>query len=328
MTRLTRRVLFGVSLAVPGIARAQSFPNRSLRLVVPFPPGGAADITARLVAERMATTLGQPVVIDNRPGAGGNIAGEAVARSAPDGYSLFLGGATILCANKYLYRNGMPFDGVADFAHVSRVSVGTTLMVVRADKPWQSFQDLVVDARRRPGQLSAGSSGLGTISHLSLSKLSRSAGIEINHVPYRGLAPSLNDLLAGQVDIIFDGIPAIIPHVREGRLRALAVGSQQRVTYVPGLEQTPGMAELLPGSGMDMEFWYCISAAAGTPAPIMGALHGATVGAVRQDSYRERLTPLGFTPVWDESPEQLAAFIRSQDAVWRDLVELSGARLD
>jgi tripartite-type tricarboxylate transporter receptor subunit TctC len=295
---------------------------------VPFPPGGAADITARLVAERMGPSLGQTVVIDNRPGAGGNIAGEVVARSAPDGHTLFLGGATILCANKYLYRNGMPFDGLTDFTHISRVSVGTTLMVVRADKPWRSFQDLVADAKRRPGQISAGSSGLGTISHLSLSKLMRSAGIEITHVPYRGLSPSLNDLIAGQVDVIFDGIPAIIPHVREGRLRALAVGSQQRVTYVPGLEQTPGMAELLPGSGMDMEFWYCISAAANTPAPVAQALHRATVAAARDAGYRERLTPLGFSAVWDECPEALHAFIRSQDGVWRELVELSGARLD
>lgn len=328
MTRLSRRILLGTALALPGVARAQGFPTRPLRLVVPFPPGGAADITARLVAERMGPSLGQTVVIDNRPGAGGNIAGEVVARSAPDGHTLFLGGATILCANKYLYRNGMPFDGLTDFTHISRVSVGTTLMVVRADKPWRSFQDLVADAKRRPGQISAGSSGLGTISHLSLSKLMRSAGIEITHVPYRGLSPSLNDLIAGQVDIIFDGIPAIIPHVREGRLRALAVGSQQRVTYVPGLEQTPGMAELLPGSGMDMEFWYCISAAANTPAPIAQALHRATVAAARDAGYRERLTPLGFSAVWDESPEALHAFIRSQDGVWRELVELSGARLD
>ncbi|MBW6396921.1 tripartite tricarboxylate transporter substrate binding protein [Roseomonas sp. HJA6] len=329
MTNMTRRLLLGAALAAPAIARAEDFPTRPLRLVVPFPPGGAADITARLVAERMTPLLGgHPVVIDNRPGAGGNIAGEVVARSTPDGYTLFLGGATILCANKYLYRSSMPFDGLTDFAHISRVSVGTTLMVARADKPWRDFQDFVADAKRRPGQITAGSSGLGTISHLSLSKLMRSAGIEITHVPYRGLTPGLNDLIGGQVDILFDGIPALIPHVREGRLRALAVGSQQRVTYVPGLEQTPGMAELLPGSGMDMEFWYCISAAANTPPPIALALSRATVGAVRQADYREKLMPLGFTPVWDDSPDALATFIRSQDRVWRDLVELSGARLD
>jgi tripartite-type tricarboxylate transporter receptor subunit TctC len=328
MNTLNRRTLLGASLILPGIAHAQAFPNRPLRLIVPFPAGGAADITARLVAERMSSSLGQSVVIDNRPGAGGNIAGEAVARSAPDGHTLFLGGATILCANKYLYRNSMPFDGLADFSHISRVSVGTTLLVVRVDKPWRSFQDLVADAKRRPAQISAGSSGLGTISHLSLSKMMTSAGIEITHVPYRGLSPSLNDLIAGNVDVIFDGIPAIIPHVREGRLRALAVGSNERVTYVPGLEQTPSMGELLPGSGMDMEFWYNIAGAANTPAPIVAALHRATIDAVRQESYRERLTPLGFTPVWDETPEAMVAFIRSQDAIWRDLVEVSGARLD
>jgi len=329
MTNMTRRLLLGAALGAPAIARAEDFPNRPLRLVVPFPPGGAADITARLVAERMTPLLGgHPVVIDNRPGAGGNIAGDVVARSAPDGYTLFLGGATILCANKYLYRSSMPFDGLTDFSHISRVSVGTTLMVARADKPWHTFQDFVADAKRRPGQITAGSSGLGTISHLSLAKLMRSAGIEITHVPYRGLSPGLNDLLGGQVDILFDGIPALIPHVREGRLRALAVGSQQRVSYVPGLEQTPGMAELLPGSGMDMEFWYCISAPANTPPPIALTLSLATVGAVRQPDYRAKLLPLGFTPVWDETPDALATFIRSQDGVWRELVELSGARLD
>jgi hypothetical protein len=314
--------------ALPATAQAQGFPSRPLRLIVPFPPGGAADITARLLAERMGPFLNQTVLVENRPGAGGNTAGEIVARSAPDGHTIFLGGATILLANKYLFRNGMPFDGIADFAHVSRVSVGTTLMVVNAAKPWRSFEDFVADARRRPGQISAASSGLGTISHLSLSKLMRSAGIELSHVPYRGLAPGLNDLIAGHVDVIFDGIPALIPHVREGRLRALAVGSQGRVTYVPGLENTPGMQELLPGSGMDMEFWYCVSAPAGTPPAIVQALHRATIGAVRQRDYAERLLPLGFTAIYDESPASFTDFIGSQDAVWRELVELSGARLD
>jgi tripartite-type tricarboxylate transporter receptor subunit TctC len=281
MIKLTRRTALIAGLAAPCIARAQSFPARPVRLVVPFPPGGAADITARLVGERMTPLLGQPVVIDNRPGAGGNIAGEAVARSAPDGYTLFLGGATILLANKYLFRNGMPFDGIRDFAHVSRVSVGSTLFVVNANRPWKNFEECVADAKRRPGQITAASSGLGTISHLSISKLMRTAGIEVSHVPYRGLVPGLNDLLAGNVDMIFDGMPALMPHVREGKLRALAVGSQKRQPQVAGLEDVRGMAELIPGSDMDMEFWYCISAPAGTPAPVVQALHRATVGAAR-----------------------------------------------
>jgi tripartite-type tricarboxylate transporter receptor subunit TctC len=268
------------------------------------------------------------VVIENRPGAGGNIAGEAVARSAPDGHTLFLGGATILCANKYLYRSGMPFDGLRDFAHVSRVSVGTTLLVSRADKPWRDFASLVTAAKEAPGRISAGNSGWGTISNLSLAKLGKVAGIEISQVPYRGLAPSLNDCLAGNVDLIFDGLPAIVPHVREGRLRALAVGSAKRVTYVPGLEEVPGMAELVPGTDMDMEFWYCISAPVGTPAEVVAKLHEAVVGAARSPAYAEKLLPLGFASITDESPASFTEFIRRQDAVWRDLVAVSGVRLD
>lgn len=231
-----------LALAAPTLVQAQGFPNRPLKLVVPFPPSGAADITARLPGAGMAEFLEQPVVIESRPGAGGNIAGEAVARAAPDGTTLFLGGATILCANKYLYRVAIPFDGLRDFTHVSRVSVGTTLLVTRADRPWRDLAAVTAAAREAPGRISAGNSGLGTISHLSLSKLAKEARKEISHVPYRGLAPSLNDLLAGNLDLIFDGTPAIIPRVREGRLRALAVGSARRVAEVPGLESVPGMA--------------------------------------------------------------------------------------
>ncbi len=326
---MKRRILLGAlaaPLIIPG-ARAQGFPDRPLRIIVPFPPGGAADITARLVAEGMSRTLGQPVVIENRPGAGGNIAAEATARSAPDGYTTFLGGATIFLANKYLYRS-IPFDTFRDFTHLARVSVGTTLMVCRSDKPWQSFGDMLAAAKREPGKISMGSSGAGTISHLSLSKLMRSAQVEISHVPYRGLSPALNDLIAGNVDLCFDGIPAIIPHVREGRLRALAVGSAERVTYVPGLENVPAMKELLPGSGMDMEFWYCISGPAGLPPEVAGRLHAAVAQAVRAPEYDGKLRPLGFTAITDNSPEALTAHLRAQEPVWRELVEISGARLD
>lgn len=330
MTTTRRGAVFG-TLSAPFLtkqARAQSMPQRAVRILVPFPPGGAADITARLMAEYMAPLLGQTVIIENRPGAGGNIAAEAVARAAPDGTTLFLGGATIYLANRHLYRSAMPFDTFRDFAHLSRVSVGTTLLVVNANRPWRTFAELVTAARAAPGRIVMGSSGQGTISHLSLSKLMQSASIDITHSPYRGLAPGLNDLLAGNVDMMFDGIPALVPHVREGRLRALAVGSQQRVSYVPGLESVPGMAELLPGSGMDMEFWYSIDAPSGTPTPIVNQLYRAVIAAARRIEYRERLMPLGFTPVTDDSPQAFLAFLRHQAPVWEDLVRVSGARLD
>ena len=325
---MKRRALLSAPLLATALAMPALGQSRAVRILVPFPPGGAADITARLLAEQMAPLFGQPVVIENRPGAGGNIAAEATARAAPDGLTVFLGGATIFCANRYLYRTAMPFDTMRDFAHISRVSVGTTLLVARADRPWQNFAQVAEAARAAPRMLSAGNSGWGTISNLSIAKMGRAAGFEVNQIPYRGLAPSLNDLIAGTLDLIFDGIPAIIPHVREGRLRALGVGSAQRVTYVPGLEAIPGMAELIPGTDMDMEFWYCLSAPAATPPEAIARLHAATVGAARSPAYVERLRPLGFNSVTDASPAALTEFIRAQDAVWKDLVEVSGVRLD
>jgi tripartite-type tricarboxylate transporter receptor subunit TctC len=325
-----RGLLFG-ALAAPMLLRraeAQGFPNRPIRLVVPFPPGGAADLTGRLVGERMSTILGQTVVVDNRPGAGGNIAAEVVARSAPDGYTLFLGGATIFCANKHLYGGKIPFDPLKDFTHLSRVSVGTTVLVVNAKEPWKSFAELIANAKANPGKIVMASSGQGTISHLSLAKLMQAARVQITHAPYRGLAPALNDLLAGSVNMMFDGIPALIPPVRDGRLRALAVGSAKRVTYVPGLDSVPAMDELLPGSGMDMEFWYTVSGPAGLATDVASSLHAATVQAVNQPGYGERLQPLGFTPITDASPAALTSFIEAQMPVWEELVHVSAARIE
>ena len=161
---------------------------------------------------------------------------------------------------------------------------------------------MVAAAKEAPGRLSAGNSGWGTISNLTLAKLCKSAGIEISEAPYRGLAPGINDLLAGNLDLLFDGIPAIVPHVREGRLRALAVGSAKRVSYVPGTKAVPGMAELIPGTDMDMAFWYCLSAPAGTPAEVVARLHQVTFAAAHTAAYAEKLLPLGFTAITDASP--------------------------
>jgi tripartite-type tricarboxylate transporter receptor subunit TctC len=324
-----RGVLLGALAApfIPQPAWAQGFPTKPIRLVVPFPPAGAADLVARLLGERMSADVGQTVVIDNKPGAGGNIAAEVVARAAPDGYTLLLGGATIFCANKFLYGS-IPFDPIKDFTHFSRVSIGTTVLVVNAKEPWRTFAEFVAAAKANPGKIVMASSGQGTISHLSLSKLMQAAQIDITHVPYRGLAPALNDLLAGSVNMMFDGIPALIPPVREGRLRALAVGSAKRVEYVPGLESVPAMDELLPGSGMDMEFWYSVDGPAGLPPEVTARLQAAVVQAARQPSYGERLQPLGFMPITDASPAAFTAYIEAQTPVWQELVRVSGARIE
>lgn len=327
---LHRRAVLAAPLALGALrAHAQEvFPNRPVRLVVPYAPGGAVDITARLLAEKLLPTLGQTVVVDNRGGAGGNLGSDVVAKADKDGYTLLLGSASILCGNKFLYRKSMPFEPLRDLAPVTRVTTGTVLLVVNAKKPWKTFQDLVAAAKKDPGGLTMGSSGTGTVSHLTIEKVKRAAGIDITHVPYRGGGPAIQDLVAGNIDMMFDVMPAIIPHVKEGRLRPLAVGSAERVTYVPELKDVPGMAELLPGAGIDMQSWYAVVAPSGTPADRIAKLHDQFVQVARSDDFRNRIQPMGFTPVWDDSPAAFGTYWREQEKVWKDLVEVSGASLD
>jgi len=329
-----RHLLTTAALAAPalalgtGPARAQAFPSRPLRIVVPFAPGGAVDITGRLLAEKLQPILNQQLLVENRGGAGGNLGADVVAKAEKDGHTILLGTATILAANKFLFRRGMPFDAARDFAPITRVSTGTVLLVVNSQRPWQSFGELIEAARRAPGRLTMGSSGTGTASHLTISAVSRAAGVDITHVPYRGGGPAITDLLAGSIDMMFDVMPALMPHVRDGRFRALAVGSADRVDYVPGLENVPGMRELLPQAGIDMQSWYAVTAPAGTPADRIATLHRAILQVVRTDDFRNRLQPLGFKPIWDETPASFGEYMRAEEQVWERIVAASGATLD
>ncbi|MFT8243730.1 Bug family tripartite tricarboxylate transporter substrate binding protein [Roseomonas sp. BN140053] len=331
---IRRRSLAGAAIATLGLpaalpVRAQdAFPSRTLRLVVPYAPGGAVDITGRLLAEKLGATLNQTVVVENRGGAGGNLGADAVAKAEKDGHTLLLGAATILAANKFLYRRSMPFDPIRDLAPVSRVCSGTVLLVVNARRPWQNFAELVAAAKRGPGQITMGSSGTGTVSHLTLAAMNRAAGIDITHVPYRGGGPAIQDLVAGNIDMMFDVIPALLPQVREGTFRALAVGSAERVSFVPELREVPGMRELLPQSGIDAQSWYGVTVPAGTPADRVAILHRAVLGVAQSAEFRGRLEPLGFAPVWDETPAAFGDYMRAQEGVWQGLVEASGATLD
>ena len=322
----------GIALALPALAAARGqapdFPTRPVRLVVPYAPGGAVDLTARFLGERVQPILGQTVVVENRGGAGGNLGADVVAKAEKDGHTLLLGSASILCANKFLYRRSMPFDPVRDLAPVTRVTTGTVLLIVNSDRPWATFQELVAAAKRDPGKLTMGSSGTGTVSHLAIESLKRAAGVDITHVPYRGGGPAFQDLYAGNIDMMFDVIPAAVPNVREGKFRPLAVGSAGRVTYVPELRDVPGMKELLPDSGIDLQSWYAVNAPAGTPGDRVAVLHGAIAQVVRSDAFRQRMEPIGFTPVADDSPASYGAYMREQEKVWQRLVEISGATLD
>jgi tripartite-type tricarboxylate transporter receptor subunit TctC len=330
---ISRRALAGgVAFAIPALSAARSqiadFPTRPMRLVVPFAPGGAVDLTGRFLAERLQTTLGQNVVVENRGGAGGNLGADIVAKTEKDGHTLLLGSASILCANKFLYRRSMPFDPTRDLAPVTRVTTGTVLLIVNSDRPWKTFGELVAAAKRDPGKLTMGSSGTGTVSHLAIESLKRAAGVDITHVPYRGGGPAFQDLYAGNIDMMFDVIPAAMPNVREGKFRPLAVGSAERITYVPELRDVPGMKELLPDSGIDMQSWYAVNAPAGAPEVRIAVLHRAVTEVVQSDEFRQRMEPIGFTPVADDSPAAYGAYMREQEKVWQRLVEISGATLD
>ncbi|MBE9605215.1 tripartite tricarboxylate transporter substrate binding protein [Acetobacteraceae bacterium H6797] len=316
-------------LAMPGLLRAQSaYPSRTLRMVVPYAPGGSVDMTGRLIAQALAPVLGQQVIVDNRGGAGGNIGTAEAARAEKDGHTMVLASASILAANKFLYKRSMPIDPITDLAGVTRVTTGTVFMTVNANSPYKTFQDVIAAAKKDPGKLTMGSSGTGTISHLTMAKVNKVAGVDITHVPYRGGAPALQDLLAGNIDLMFDVIPLAMSNVREGRLRVLAAASAERVTYAPELKDVPGMKELLPGSGIDMQSWYGINVPAGTPADRIAKLHDAIVKIVDTDEFRSKMEPNGFTTVVDASPAAYDAYLKDQEKVWKALVEESGASLD
>lgn len=329
MTDSRRRSLLLGGLAAPlmaGPAFAQGWqPSRPVRLIVPIAPGGANDIIARLIGERLSPIIGQPVIVENRPGAGGNIGAQAVLQADKDGLTWLLTSANVLTANTFLYGSRMPFVPLRDFAPVTRVGIGTLLWVVNAQRPWRTFQEQIDFAKRNPGRVTMGSSGTGTISHLYFEKVKRETGTDMIHVPYRGGGPAIQDLLSGNIDMMFDVIPALLPHVREGRFRALAAGSAKRIDYVPELADIPGMDELLPGKGIDALNWWSVACAAGTPEPAIAGMHAALQRVIAQEEVRQRLLGLTVFPLVDESPAAFGAFWRSQVPVWQELVEASGA---
>ena len=329
---IRRRALLGATATfpfAPAVARAQgTFPSRTMRIIVPFAAGGSVDLTGRLLAEKLQGVLGQSIVVDNRGGAGGNLGASEAARSEKDGHTLLLASASILAANKFLYRKSMPIDPIKDLAPVTRVTTGTVFMTVNANSPYRTFQDVIAAAKKDPGKLTMGSSGTGTISHLTIAKVCKVTGTDITHVPYRGGAPALQDLLAGNIDMMFDVIPLAMAQVREGKLRVLAAASAERVTYAPELKDVPGMKELLPGSGIDMQSWYGVNVPAGVPADRIATLHKAIVQVVDSDEFRGRMEPNGFTTVVDSSPAAYGTYLLAQEHLWKGLVEESGASLD
>ena len=301
---------------------AQSYPARPLRLVVPFPAGGPTDIVARPLAQLLSQALGQQVIVDNRGGAGGSIGTDSVAKAAPDGYSLLLGTVGTHAINASLYRK-LPYDPSRDFTPLGLVALAPLTIVVNPDMPWRNVAELIAAARKAPGSLSFGSAGNGTPGHLTGEMFAKAAGIEMKHIPYKGSAPGLTDLLGGQIPLMFDPVQSVLQHVRAGKLRALAVSSLVRSGVLPDV---PTLNE--SGiNGFEATAWWAIFAPANLPADVLARLAAESKRAIADEPLRAKLGELGVQP----APAQGVAFAdfqRNELAKWSRAVRDSGVTLD
>jgi tripartite-type tricarboxylate transporter receptor subunit TctC len=304
------------------IAQADTWPARQVRIVVPFPAGGATDIAARAVADRMAQAWKQPVVVENRGGAGGNVGSDVVAKSSPDGYTLVMGVTGSHAINTSLYAK-MPYDPVKDFEAISQVAVVPNVVVVHPSVKAATLPEFIKLARAQPGRFDYASLGSGTAAHLGMEMLKSAAGIYMVHIPYRGSAPAVADLIGGQVQVMMDGLPSALPHVKAGRLRALAVTSQKRSAAAPDL---PTIAESgYPGFYADA--WSGLFAPKGTPKPVIDKLAAETRRILALAEVRERLSGLGAEPV-GSTPAEFARHVETEIAKWARVVKASGAKVD
>ena len=304
-------------------AFAQGYPSKPIRMVVPYPPGGPLDIMARAIGQKLAEAWGQPVVVENRAGAGGNIGADLVAKSPPDGYTLLMGAVATHAINPTLYGH-VPYDPVKDFLPVALVAQVPNILVVNPSVSAVTVKDLIELARARPGTLNFGSGSTGSTGHLAGELFNIMAGVKMVHIPYKGGAPAMADLLAGQVQLMFDNLANALPNVRAGRLRALAVTTLARS---PALPELPTIAESgLPG--FDLTTWFGVMAPAGTSPEIVARLNAEIVRDLNAKDMRERLEKMGAGVPANNTPEHFAAFIRDEAAKYAKVVRESGAKVE
>jgi tripartite-type tricarboxylate transporter receptor subunit TctC len=301
-----------------GLAQAQTYPNRAITLVIPFAPGGSTTIVGRVIADKMSETLGEKIVVDNRPGAGGTVGTKAVAKSQPDGYTLVLGYTGTLGIGPSLYKN-VGYDPRKDFAPIGLIGNAPNSLVVHPSFPAKTIAELIAYAKANPGKVNFGSAGAGTVSHITGEYFAASAGIKLVHIPYKGTGPALTDLLGGHIPMAFAPIPASHPNVTAGALRALAVTSTTRSSLLPDV---PTIAEsVLPG--FDASLYYGLAAPAGTPRPIIDRLNKELRAALASAEVKKQLTQDG-TEITPGTPEDYAAFIDKDEKKWSQLVKASG----
>ena len=308
-------------LALAGAVSAQTYPNKSLRLVVPFPPGAGTDMLARTIAAKLSDSMGQPVVVDNKPGAGATIGTDLVAKAAPDGYTLLLS-TTSHAINPSVYTK-LPYDTLKDFVTVTQVATVPTVLVVHPSVAANNIKELVAYAKANPGKLNMGSASSGTVFHLAGEYLKSQAGIDMVHVPFKGGGPAMTALLGGQVNVLFETTLTVQPQVKAGKLRALAVGSAKRASSMPDV---PTVAELgFPG--FSAENWYGVYAPAGTPRDVVMKLNAEIIKALNLPDVKERFASQGAELIGN-TPEQHAAFLKTEMDKWEKIARLSNAKAD
>jgi len=318
---MSRWLWLSVALIVTQAA-AQGYPSKPVRLVAPFPPGGSTDLLARIVAQKLTEAWGQQVIVENRGGAGGTIGVDYAARSAPDGYTIVMGHIGTFGVNPTLYPR-LPYDAIKDFAPITLLAMVPNGLAVHPSLPIRSVKELLAIARARPGQLSYGSGGNGSAAHLAVEYFRLLAKIDLLHIPYKGTGPAIVDLISGQTTMMITGMPALMPHVKTGRLRLLAVGTAKRLSIMPEL---PTIAEAgVPG--YEATQWYGILAPAATPRDIITKLNTEIVKVLRRADVKERLAADGAVTVGN-TPEQFGAHIKAEIARWAPVVRASGARPD
>jgi len=317
------RLGLALVLAASALQAHAQYPSRAVRVMVGFAPGGPNDIIARAYGARLAEALGQPFVVENRTGAAGNLAAEAVARAAPDGYTLMLGSTGTNAVNPSLYAN-LPFDLVRDLTPVSVVATSPSALAVHPKVPVQSVRELIALAKSQPGKLTYASAGSGSSQHLSAELFKQAAGVDIVHVPYKGAAPGITDLLAGQVDMSFAPVANVVPHAKAGKLRLLALTGASRSDFAPGV---PTMAESgLPG--FDVTTWYAMFATAGTAAETVQRLNAELQKIARIPQLREQLTNMGIDATASASPAEARAYRDGEAERWGKLVRALGVKAE
>ena len=325
MQRRNLFVFIAAGLAALGAAPAfaqDRWPSKPITYIVPFPPGGTTDVLARIIGQKLGAALGTTIVVENKPGAGGNVGSEVVAKAAPDGYTILGGTISSHAINVSLYPK-LPYDPVTSFQPITLIGTNPNILVVNASSPYKSVQDITAALKAKPGSLSYASAGNGTSQHLSAELYKYLAGVDMVHIPYKGSGPAIQDVIGGQVPMMFDTSVVAGPHIEGGRLRALAVTSSKRVSAFPNV---PTMAESgVPG--YDVVSWQAIFAPAGTPKPIVERLHAELAKILKDPEVQDRLAKLGLDPS-GMTPSELAAFQKAEIDKWAKVIKAANIKID